>query len=54
MGRVGGSNMNTDKKAEFMKIWTEQVNREYADNLLGWLEYETDFFTCEMDPRLIR
>ena len=35
-----------DRKAEFLKIWTEQVNREYADNLLGWREYETDFFTA--------
>ena len=26
-----------DKKAEFLKIWTDRVNREYADNLLGWL-----------------
>ena len=24
-----------DRKAEFLKIWTERVNREYADNLLG-------------------
>ncbi len=43
--------MNTDKKAEFMKIWTERVNREYADNLLGWLEYETDFFTAPASTR---
>lgn len=40
-----------DRKAEFLKIWTEQVNREYADNLLGWLEYETDFFTAPASTR---
>ena len=33
-----------DRKAEFMKIWTERVQREYADDLLAWLERETDFF----------
>lgn len=40
-----------DRKAEFLKIWTERVNREYADNLLGWLEYETDFFTAPASTR---
>ena len=39
-----------DRKAEFLKIWTEQVNREYADNLLGWLEYETDFLRPRPPP----
>ena len=33
-----------DKKAEFLKIWTERVQRDYADALLAWLERETDFF----------
>lgn len=33
-----------DRKAEFLKIWTERVRREYADDLLAWLERETDFF----------
>lgn len=32
-----------DKKAEFLKIWTERVQRDYADALLDWLERETDF-----------
>lgn len=35
-----------DKKAEFLKIWTERVRRDYADALLAWLERETDFFTA--------
>ena len=35
-----------DKKAEFLKIWTERVQRDYADALLDWLERETDFFTA--------
>lgn len=33
-----------DRKAEFLKIWTERVQRDYADALLAWLERETDFF----------
>ena len=33
-----------DKKAEFLKIWTERVQRDCADALLAWLERETDFF----------
>ena len=33
-----------DKKAEFLKIWTERVQRDHADALLAWLERETDFF----------
>ena len=33
-----------DKKAEFLKIWTERVQRDYTDALLAWLERETDFF----------
>ena len=40
-----------DRKAEFMKIWTERVQREYADNILGWLEYETDFFEAPASTR---
>jgi len=32
------------RKAEFLKIWTERVQRDYADALLAWLERETDFF----------
>ena len=39
-----------DRKAEFLKIWTERVQREYADNILGWLEYETDFFEAPPPP----
>lgn len=38
--------MNSDKKAEFLKIWTERIHRDYADALLAWLEQETDFFTA--------
>ena len=49
LSRCGGLTM--DKKAEFLKIWTDRVNREYADNLLGWLEYETDFFTAPASTR---
>lgn len=37
------------RKAEFLKIWTERVQRDYADALLAWLERETDFFEA---PRL--
>ena len=40
-----------DRKAEFMKIWTERVQREYADNILAWLEYETDFFEAPASTR---
>lgn len=36
--------MNQRAKAEFMKIWTERVRRDYADTMLEWLERETDFF----------
>ena len=36
--------MNQRAKAEFMKIWTERVRRNYADTVLEWLERETDFF----------
>ena len=36
--------MNERAKAEFMKIWTERVQRDYADAMLEWLERETDFF----------
>lgn len=35
-----------DKKAEFLKIWAERVKRDYADDLMAWLERETDFFTA--------
>lgn len=38
-----------DRKAEFLKIWTERVQRDYADALLAWLERETGFFEA---PRL--
>ena len=40
-----------DRKAEFMKIWTERVQREYADDLLAWLERETDFFEAPASTR---
>lgn len=40
-----------DKKAEFLKIWTERVRRDYADNLLAWLERETDFFEAPASTR---
>lgn len=40
-----------DRKAEFMKIWTERVRREYADDLLAWLERETDFFEAPASTR---
>lgn len=36
--------MNERAKAEFMQIWTERVQRNYADAMLEWLERETDFF----------
>lgn len=36
--------MNERAKAEFMQIWTERVQRDYADAMLEWLERETDFF----------
>lgn len=36
--------MNQRAKAEFMKIWTERVQRDYANAMLEWLERETDFF----------
>lgn len=29
--------MNQRAKAEFMKIWTERVRRNYADTVLEWL-----------------
>ena len=32
--------MNERAKAEFMKIWTERVQRDYADAMLEWLERE--------------
>ena len=35
--------MNTDKKAEFLKIWAERVYRASADAMLDWLERGTDF-----------
>lgn len=35
-----------DKKGEFLKIWTERVHRDHADEMLNWLERETDFFTA--------
>lgn len=38
--------MNTDKKAEFLKIWGERVYRDYAGATLDWLLHETDFFTA--------
>lgn len=38
--------MNTDKKAEFLKIWAERVYRDSADAMLDWLERGTDFFTA--------
>lgn len=38
--------MNTDKKAEFLKIWAERVYRDYAGATLDWLLHETDFFTA--------
>lgn len=40
-----------DRKAEFLKIWTERVRREYADDLLAWLERETDFFEAPASTR---
>lgn len=40
-----------DRKAEFLKIWTERVRREYADTLLAWLERETDFFEAPASTR---
>lgn len=40
-----------DKKAEFLKIWTERVRRDYADTLLAWLERETDFFEAPASTR---
>lgn len=40
-----------DRKAEFLKIWTERVQRDYADALLAWLERETDFFEAPASTR---
>lgn len=40
-----------DKKAEFLKIWTERVKRNYADAMLEWLERETDFFEAPASTR---
>ena len=40
-----------DRKAEFLKIWTERVQRDYADALLAWLERETDFFEAPDSTR---
>lgn len=39
------------RKAEFLKIWTERVQRDYADALLAWLERETDFFEAPASTR---
>ena len=36
--------MKQDAKSEFIKTWTERVQRDYADAMLEWLERETDFF----------
>ena len=43
--------MNTDKKAEFLKIWAERVYRDSADAMLDWLERGTDFFTAPASTR---
>lgn len=43
--------MNERAKAEFMQIWTERVQRDYADAMLEWLERETDFFEARPPPR---
>ena len=43
--------MNTDKKAEFLKIWAERVYRASADAMLDWLERGTDFFTAPASTR---
>lgn len=49
LSRCGGLTM--DKKEEFLKIWTERVQRDYADALLAWLERETDFFEAPASTR---
>ena len=43
--------MNTDKKAEFLKIWAERVYRDSADAMLDWRERGTDFFTAPASTR---
>lgn len=40
-----------DKKGEFLKIWTERVHRDHADEMLNWLERETDFFEAPASTR---
>ncbi len=40
----------TDKE-EFIKIYTEKINREGADKLLDFLENKSDFFTAPASTR---